>query len=185
MPVVNPGQAVDVSQVDQGGGGAVRIVVQHAVDHIDSARHGPSDGHRNDALIAEGDEVIVNLSGGLVIDADHGDPGAGLAVENPLLDRGIMVEIPVAVDMVGGDVQQHRHIPGQGYGQVDLIGRHFDHVAAGLERREIEHRHAEIAADLHILTREGKHMAHQLGGCRFAIGAGYRQIADVAYGARQ
>ena len=79
----------------------------------------------------------------------------------------------VAVEMVFRDVEQNADGGMQRRREIDLIGRHFQHVdAAGRERLERQHRHADIAAHLRVAAGAVEEMRDQRGGGRFAVGAG-------------
>ena len=75
--------------------------------------------------------------------------------------------------MILRHVQQNADGGAQRRRQIDLIGRHFQHVGtAGRERLERQHRHADIAAHLRVAAGAVDQMRDQRGGGRFAVGAG-------------
>ena len=100
-----------------------------------------------------------------------------LQLEQPRLGIGIGVEIAIAVEMVGGDIEQRRDIAGEAEGEIDLVARQLQNIDAtpmliGQQRRLPEDRQADIAAHPCGNPCPGQQMMHQHGGGGFAIGAG-------------
>ena len=96
-----------------------------------------------------------------------------LQLEQPRLGIGIGVEIAIAVEMVGGDVEQRRDITGEAEGEIDLIARQFEHIDAAIGKGRLpQDRQADIAAHPCGNPCPAQQMMHQHGGGGFAIGAG-------------
>src|SRR3546814_7825403 len=66
-----------------------------------------------------------------------------------------------------------RDVEGDREGELELVGRHLQHVDAALvQRLQGEGRRAEVAADLHLTGGELQDVANERGGGRLAVGAG-------------
>ena len=113
----------------------------------------------------------------LVVDADERNVGLR---DQPLLDRGVAGEIAVSVEMVGRDVDEKSDAGAKRGREIDLIGRTFDDMhPSGGGRRQVENRHADIAAHRDLASGLLEHMGDQRGGRRFAVGAGDRDEGRV------
>ena len=82
------------------------------------------DRHDRPALRAQ---LLGDAGADVVIDADDGDIGLG---DEPLLDRGIILHRPVAVEMIDGDIEQHAEGRIERGREIDLERRAFDHMDA-------------------------------------------------------
>src|SRR3546814_1744040 len=69
------------------------------------------------------------------LDADDGGARLGLAVEDLPLGLHVAVEPAVTIDVVRRDVHQHRDVEGDREGELELVGRHLQHVDAALVQR--------------------------------------------------
>ena len=79
----------------------------------------------------------------------------------------------MAIEVVGRDVDQQADARRKRRRKVDLIGRALDDMDAARDgRRQIENRHANVAAHRYVAPRLLQHMGDQRGGGRFAVGAG-------------
>ena len=115
-------------------------------------------------------QARVDFAARLVVDADERDLGLG---DEPLLDRRVAGKIAMPVEMVGRDVDQEPDARRERGREVDLIGRALDDMRPpGGGRRQVEHRHADVAAHRHLAPGLLEHMGDQRGGGRFAVGAG-------------
>ncbi|TPW04458.1 MAG: hypothetical protein FD124_2601 [Alphaproteobacteria bacterium] len=66
------------------------------------------------------------------------------------------------VEVVRREVQEHRHRAAQAFLKIELIGGELQHVVgARVQRLEIEHARADIAADAHIAARGLQDVADQ------------------------
>ena len=102
------------------------------------------------------------------------------AGDQPRLHRGVMLQRPMAVDMVFADVEKNADGRIERGRKIDLVGRHFDHMHPPHPRRlEREDRGADIAAHLGIVTGKFHQMCDQRGRGRFAVGAGDRDERRV------
>ena len=158
-------------------GASAQRVVERAFHHEQPApqhlAHRHRMGRRNGLVPGGGGKLGENGRGVIVIDAsDH------LAVlrrlpEKPRLDGGIIVHAAMAVDMIGRQVGQDADIRRQARRQVDLEAGHFQHIdGLGRRRRQLQHRLADIAADLGVEAALGEDVSHQRGGGGLAVGAG-------------
>ena len=112
----------------------------------------------------------IDCAAGLVVDADQRDVGLG---DQALLDRRVARKIAVPIEMVGRDVDQQADARRQRGREIDLVGRALDDMRAhGRGRRQIEDRHADIAAHRDVAPRLPQDMGDQRGRRRFAVGAG-------------
>ena len=106
----------------------------------------------------------------IVVDAQHHMIGAR---DEPLFHRRIVVHGSMAINVVGGDVDQHADARRQRWREIDLERRTFDHMDAATRGRfKIENGRADIAAQLHIMSRLAQDMGDERSRGRFAIGAG-------------
>ena len=97
------------------------------------------------------------------------------ARDQPLLHRGVMIERAVAVDMVLADIDEDADGRIERGREIDLIGRHLDHMHAAHARRlQRQDRGADIAAHLGVVARDLHQMRDQRGRGRLAVGAGDR-----------
>ena len=102
---------------------------------------------------------------------------APCAGEDALLGRDIPVHVAVPVEMVGGDVEQHRDIEGERLDQVELKRTRLQNInPVRAERRQRQRRRAEIAADFDPLSGLAENVADQRRRRRFAVGAGNPDI---------
>ena len=105
-----------------------------------------------------------------VVDADQSHFRRG---DEPLLDRCVIFDCPVTIDMVRRDVDQHADRRRQRGREIDLERRAFDDVNALVRRRlEVENRHADVAAELNVAAGLAQDMRDQRRGRRFAVRAG-------------
>jgi hypothetical protein len=92
------------------------------------------------------------------------------ALEDPQLRGSIGVERPVAVEMVGLEVEQHRHLAGELVHILELERRQLaDHPVRRADRRE---RRADVSRNDDVALRGTKDRAEELRGRRLPVGAG-------------
>ena len=102
------------------------------------------------------------------------------AGDQALLDRGIMFQRAVAIDMVFADIEQDADRGIERRREVDLVRRHLDHMDAAHARRlQRQDRGADIAAHLGVVAGDPHQMRDQRRGGRFAVGAGDRDERRV------
>ena len=102
------------------------------------------------------------------------------ARDQPLLHRGVMIERAVAVDMVLADIDEDADGRIERGREIDLVGRHLDHMHAAHARRlQRQDRGADIAAHLGVVARDLHQMRDQRGRGRLAVGAGDRDERRV------
>ena len=95
------------------------------------------------ALQRRGDRLHRRL-----VDADDGGVVRAHVDEDARLRLGVAAHVAVPVEMVGRQVQPDRDVGPEVARQVELVGRHLEHVDAALRRRlQIERGAPDIAAD--------------------------------------
>ena len=113
----------------------------------------------------------------VVVDADQRDVGAR---DQALLDRGVILHRPVPVEVIGRQIDQRADRRLERRREIDLERRAFDDMDARKRRgRQIEDRHADVAAHRDVAPRFAKDVGDQRGGRRLAIGAGDRDQRRV------
>ena len=173
LPVVNTQQGADLGQVDNLGRLLVGVVDQDAVLDIDATGHTPLHRNRNDLAAAAAGKLGVDAAADVVVDADNRSLRRSPAREDAGLGRDVVREVTVALDVVRRDVEQHRDVAHQRADQVELEGGELQHVdAVLLQRLEIEHGNADVAAELHLAARRLQQMRGKRAGCRLAVGTG-------------
>ena len=104
----------------------------------------------------------------------HGHSAAARKVRvDALLRRAVLLEAPVPFQMIGRDVEQHRHIGRKIFGGGELIGGHFGYIIVGLA---LAHRFdtgvADVAHCLRAPTSAAQQMRAKRGSGGLAIRAG-------------
>ncbi len=108
-----------------------------------------------------------------VVDADDRGALRLHAGDQALLHRGVVLQRAVAIDMVFADIEQDADGRIERGRQIDLVGRHLDHVDAPHARRlQRQDRGADVAAHLGVVAGDPHQMRDQRRGGRFAVGAG-------------
>ena len=103
--------------------------------------------------------------------------------DQPLLDRRVILQRAVAVEMVFGDVEQDADRGIEARREIDLERRALDHMHAPLRRRlQREDRGADIAAELHVVVRRAEQMRHQRRRRGLAVGSGDRHERRIGRG---
>ena len=169
LHVVAAAQRADAGQVGDvfGFAGAGAVDVALAADI--AVRDDPVDRDRHD-LALHGGEIFRHAASVIVVDADDAHLRAA---ENAALHRRVMLDGAVPVDMIGRDIEHDADGRIDRGREIDLIGRALDHVMPrGGRRLELQHRHADIAAHLHVAAGMAEQMRDQRGGGGFAVGAG-------------
>ncbi len=91
-----------------------------------------------------------------------------------------MFERAVTVDMIFADIDQDTDGRIERRREIDLVGRHLDHMHAPLARRlQRQDRGADIAAHLGVVPCHPHQMRDQCGGGGLAVGAGDRDERRV------
>ena len=156
LRIVHAAQRSDAAEQRDLGAAAARGL--HDPPRFDSDAVGERTAHRHahDALA----RLLDAVGGGLapvVVDADNRRAVLLHAGDQPLLHRGVVRERAVAVEMILADVDQDADRRIERRREVDLIGRHLDHMhAAAAGRLQRQDRGADIAAELGLVA----------GGCR-------------------
>ncbi len=98
-----------------------------------------------------------------------------LAREDPQLRLGVVIEAPVAVEVVGGDVQEHRALRGEGARVLQLEARALaDHRRLGIGLAGYGgQRGTDVAGDDDGLLRLAPQVAEELGHGRLAVRPGH------------
>ena len=92
--------------------------------------------------------------------------------ENRLLHRRVVFKPAMAVDMVRRDVEQDRGVRVEAWRQVELEARKLDHIMAAVrERRQVEHRLADIAAKHRVFANRGEDVMRERCCGGFAVRA--------------
>ena len=108
----------------------------------------------------------------LIVDADQCDFGLR---HQPFLDRRVARKVAMPIEMVGRYVDQESHAGRKRGRKIDLIGRTLDDMDPPCRGgRQIENRHADVAAHRDFAPGLLQHMGDERRGGRFAIGAGDR-----------
>ena len=175
LPVVDAQQRAQTGDVHDLQGRGTGLVGQHAAFRdIDATFDAPASGHRQNAAPAPARQFGVNAPADIVVDAQNGDLRRGAAREDARFRGDVVGEAAMALQMVGRDVEQHGHVADQRAHEVELEGGDFQHIDAfGGQRRQIQHRRADIAAQPHAQAGSPDQMGDQRGSGGFAVGAGH------------
>jgi hypothetical protein len=150
---------------------------------IDAVRQRVFDGDTHHAF-SRPVEAVGDVAAEDVVDAD--DRGARWlhAGDQTFLDRGIVLQRAVTVDVVLADVKQNADRRIERRREIDLVGRHLDRMHAPHPRRlQRQDRGADIAAHLGVVAGDLHQMRDERGRGRLAVGAGdrdERRIGRVA-----
>ena len=118
-------------------------------------------------------DPVGDVAAPAVVDADDRGALRLHAGDQPLLHGGVMLQRAVAIDMVFADIEQDADRGIERGRQIDLIGRHLDHVHAPHPRRlQRQDRGADIAAHLGVVAGDPHQMRDQRRRGGFAVGAG-------------
>ncbi len=118
-------------------------------------------------------DTIGRLARPFVVDADNGGAALLHLRDDKRLDRGVVLDGAMTVEVIRRHVDEHADGRPQRWRQIDLIGRHFDDVVpARCKRLERQRRHTDIAAHLRVTPGMSDEMRGQRRGGRFAVGAG-------------
>ena len=105
-----------------------------------------------------------------VVDADDGEIGRG---DEALLDRRVLRDRAVPVEMVRRDVEEDADRRLQAWCEVDLKRRHLNDMDAVAGRRlERQDRSADVAAHLHVAAGLAQDVGDERRRRRLAVGAG-------------
>ena len=126
----------------------------------------------------------MDVSAGLVVQAENRRARTGLPAENLFLCGDVAVEPTVALQMIGRNVKQESDVEGDAERQFQLVARHLQHVAAAVAGGgQLQHRQTDVAADLGIDVAKLQHVAEQRRGRRLAVGPGDADVARIGLGA--
>ena len=118
-----------------------------------------------------------------VVGVVDGDVVVALVGEDPQLRRQVGLEVVVAVEVVGGEVEEDRALGREVAGVLELeAGGLADHGRVRLDLADqLRERRADVAGDRDRLTGAAVDVAEQLDRGRLAVGPGHR---DEAVGQR-
>ena len=109
----------------------------------------------------------------IVVEADYRRVARNLHFEDARLGPGVLRHGAVALEMVGGDVGQHRDIADEAEGQLELVRRQFEHIDAPCGQRLLrQDRQADVAAHPRRDAAAGEQVMDERGDRRLAVGAG-------------
>ena len=186
LPIVHAGQGRHPLQVEHRHRLALGVVVEHPVDGVDAAGDELGTGNGNHHLVALGLEILVDGAGAIVVDADHRRARRRLAVENQLFGGNVVVHGAVAVQVIGADIEQHRHVEGDRHGEFELEGGHLQHIGPALAQGiEVKRRNAQVAAHFRLAARDLQDVPDEGRGGGLAVGAGDPDESRFALGADQ
>ena len=172
LVVMRAGQAGDRAQIDGGNLPSLAHLRQPAL-----ARHQIPAGTRQLGLRDTDHARIARPFGQLVCDilpldlvhADHGAIRPTLR-KKPPLGCEIAAHAAVAVQMIGRQVDEHRHIGRQRAGKLDLVGTQLQHHHATIFGRvDIQHTAPDIAGQLHGPPRDLEDMGDERRGGGFPV----------------
>ena len=107
------------------------------------------------------------------------DHGHGRPVVNPALGGRVLFDVPVAIQVVGGHVEDHRGRGTQRTGTLELEARKLQHVELGPAAQERQGGLAEVGADLHRPPGALRHVAHHRRHGALSVRAGDRDHRRV------
>ncbi len=118
-------------------------------------------------------EAVGDVAAPAVVDADDGSALRLHAGDQARLHRGVMLQRAVAIDMVFADIEQNADGRIERGREIDLVGRHLDHMHPAHPRRlQRQDRGADIAAHLGVVAGDLHQMRDQRRRGRLAVGAG-------------
>src|SRR5665213_1338549 len=116
---------------------------------------------------------IGDLAARRIVDADNGGGRAACVFEDAALGGDVAIHAAMPVEMVGRQIEPHRHIERRAVDQIELIGAEFQDInAVGAEPVQRQGGGAEIAADRDLAPDRTQNMRDQRRRGRFAVGAG-------------
>jgi hypothetical protein len=128
--------------------------------------------------VAEGDPASaaaeVGAGGEGVVGVEDRDVVVALVGEDPQLRRQVGLEVGVAVEVVGSEVEEDGALGGEGGGVLELeAGALADDRRRGIDLADqLGERGADVAGDRDRLTGGAVEVAEQLDRGRLAVGAG-------------
>ena len=176
LRIVHAAQRADAGELRRRmrfAGGSMHDPAALRVIAVAHRRHQRNAHHR----LAGALDAVGGRAGVAVVDADHRGAALLHACRQQRLDRGIVLHVAVAIEVVFRHVQQDTDRGFQRRRQIDLIGRNLQHIAARVfailrERLQRQYRHADIAAHLRVAAGASEQMRGQRRGGRFTVGAG-------------
>ena len=180
MRTAQRADAADLHDRARGAAGRAHHAVAFDVEAV-----GERLAHRDplDALASLLDAVGDRLAQ-IVVDAHDRAAAILHARDQPLLDRRIVRERAVAVEVILGDVEQDADRRIERGREIDLERGALDDVhAPGRRRLEREDGGADVSAELRVVVRAREEMRDQRRGGRLAVGAGDRDERRVRRGA--
>ena len=159
-------QRADLLDVTVELGGDPAIAHEHAVRH----RRPPAEPqHRRRRPVGQGPRRLV-------VEVEHRAVGRRLIREDPRLRVDVRLEASVAIEVVGRQVQHHRHPRLKELGGFELEARRLAHdEPVGRERERVRRqRRADVAGDQDRTRLLGQHGADERRGGGLAVRPGDR-----------
>ncbi len=161
-----------------------QLVVKLAVLGEYAARDRCPAGNRNGTFYAARREIGEDAAAVVVIDAGDRRLSRPLAAKDPALGGHVAGHVAVTIEMIGGDVEKHRHVEHHGGVELQLKRRQLQDIGSvACERTERQHRRSEIAAHLARASGRPQDVTDQGGGRGFSVGAGDADVGGVRLGA--
>ena len=147
-------------------------ILQHTIQHRDATPQTILRRHRHDFPQAFARQLRRHHARARVVDADDRVILRPLIAEDAPLGADIAVHAAMAREMIRRDVQHHSHIALQALSKIQLIARQLQHIdRRTVQPLEIEHAHADIAADAHVFPARFQDMTDQRRRRRLAVRA--------------
>ena len=105
-------------------------------------------------------------------------------IVDPALGARVLLQVAVAIEVVGGHVEHRRRRRVQREGALELKARELQHVEIRAPAEQGEGRLAEVGADLHRAPGAPRHLPHHRGHRTLAVRSGHRDHRSVG-GARE
>ena len=156
------------------GGGGVAVEPEGARAALLLRRPGGGAGRWAEAEGVEGAAGGAGHGDGArIASVGHREVAGLLGLEEPGLGGGVAVQAVVAIEVIRGHVEHHRHLGAQPVDPLELEGGELGHHDRGALAGEdvLAERRAEVAADEGGAVG-GEELAGEGGGGRLAVGAG-------------
>ena len=177
LVIVLPRQPGDAAQVDRGHLPPLAMLRKPALRRRDLPARAlrPGAAHADHPVVGRPLGQLPREERALrLVHADDRAVGPALG-EEAALGREIAAGARVAIQVVGREVRQHRHVGGQRARKLGLVGRQLQHDHVALLRGvEIQHPASDIARQMRPAPRPGQHVVQQRRGRGLAVRAGDR-----------